>query len=54
VAGVREAIGKGMTLDEAKKSLDLSRHASSFPNFQQGSVSAIDRAWAELTGKIPD
>lgn len=54
VAGVKDAVAKGMSLEDTKKSLDLSKHAGSFPNFQQGSPSAIERAWAELTGKITD
>ena len=54
VAAVRDAIGKGMSLEDAKKSIDLSKHASSFPNFQQGTPAAIERTWMELTGKIPD
>ena len=54
VAAVKDAIGKGMSLEDAKKSIDLSKHASSFPNFQQGTPAAIERTWMELTGKIPD
>src|SRR5713226_13017 len=60
VAAVKDAVAKGMTLDDAKKSIDLSKHAASFPvyttpqAFQQTSNSAIDRTWAEVTGKIPD
>lgn len=54
VAAVKDAIAKGLTPDDAKKSIDLSRHAANFPNFTQASPSAIDRTWAELTGKIPD
>jgi glyoxylase-like metal-dependent hydrolase (beta-lactamase superfamily II) len=54
VAAVKEAVAKGMSLDDAKKSIDMSRHSASFPNFQGGNQSAIERAWAELTGKIPD
>ena len=54
VAAVKDAIAKGMSLEDAKKSIDLSKHANSFPNFQQGSPAAIERTWMELTGKIPD
>jgi len=54
VAGVKDAIAKGTSLEDAKKSLDLRKHAASFPNFQQASPSAIERNWAELTGKIQD
>jgi cyclase len=60
VAAVKNAVAKGMTLDDAKKSIDLSKHAASFPvyttpqAFQQTSNSAIERTWAEVTGKTPD
>ena len=54
VTGVKDAIAKGMSLEDTKKALDLTKHAASFPNFQQGSPSAIERTWAELTGKIRD
>ena len=54
VTGVKDAIAKGMALDDAKKSIDLSKHAANLPNFQQSSPAAIERAWMELTGKIPD
>ena len=54
VAAVSDAVAKGMSLENAKKTIDLSKHASSFPDFQQGSPAAIERTWMELTGKIPD
>ncbi len=60
VAAVKDAVAKGMSLEDAKKSIDLSKHAASFPSyptsaaFQQASTSAVERTWAELTGKIPD
>ena len=56
VAAVKDALAKGMTLEGAKKSIDLSKHATSFPgqNFPRANASAIDRTWAELTGKISD
>jgi cyclase len=54
VAAVREAIAKGETLGQAQKTIDLGKHAADFPNFQQASLSAIARTWAELTGKIED
>jgi len=54
VAAVKEALAKGMKLEDAKKSIDLSKHAANFPNFAQGSPSAIERTWAELTGKVQD
>jgi len=54
VVAVKDAIAKGMSLEDAKKSIDLSKHAANLPNFQQSNASAIERTWAELTGKIPD
>ncbi len=54
VAGVQAAAAKGTSLEEAKKSLDLSRHAPDFPNFQNAAPAMIDRAFAEVTGKITD
>jgi len=54
VAAVRDAVSKGMTLEQAKKSIDLSKHAANFSNFSSGNAGAIDRTWAELTGKIQD
>ncbi len=54
VAGVKDAVAKGVSLEEAKKSIDLSKHAANFPNFQPSNNAAIDRTWAELTGKITD
>ncbi|MBI1750749.1 MAG: MBL fold metallo-hydrolase [Acidobacteria bacterium] len=61
VAAVKESIGKGMTLEEAKKAIDLSKHQAGFPayaanpqGFVAASGSAVERTWAELTGKIRD
>ncbi len=54
VAGVQAAVAKGMSLEETKKSLDLSKHAANFPGFAQSNASAIERTWAELSGKIPN
>ncbi|MGB6432340.1 MAG: MBL fold metallo-hydrolase [Candidatus Acidiferrales bacterium] len=52
VAAVRDAVSKGMTLDQAKQSIDLSRY-SSIPGFAGGSPLAIERAYNEITGKTP-
>jgi len=47
-------------LEETKKSVDLSRYAAGFvayktpAQFQRTSDSAVERAFAELTGKITD
>ncbi len=54
VSAVKDAVAKGMSLEEAKKSIDLSKHASNFANFAQGNPAAIERTWAELTGKISE
>jgi len=55
VAAVREAVGKGLSLEETKKTVDLSKHAPNFgPGFAQSNASAIERTWMELSGKIQD
>jgi glyoxylase-like metal-dependent hydrolase (beta-lactamase superfamily II) len=61
VTSVKDAITRGVTQEDAKKTIDLSKYAAGFPayatnpqGFQTASGSAIDRTWAELTGKIPD
>jgi cyclase len=60
VAQVKDAVAKGKTLEETRKSVDLSRHAAGFAvyktpaQFQRASDSAVDRAYQELSGKIAD
>jgi cyclase len=60
VAAVKDAVARGLSLEQAKASIDLSKYSKSFPAyatpaaFQAASNSAIDRTWAELTGKISD
>lgn len=54
VSGVQAAAAKNLALDQAKAGLDLSKHSASFPNFKNGSAAMIERAWAEVTGKIQD
>ncbi len=57
VAGVKDAVAKGMTLEDAKKSLTLPQHSESFGQnypFTRANAAMIDRTWAEVTGKIPD
>ncbi len=60
VAQVKEAVAKGNLLEETKKSVDLSRYAAGFAayktpaQFQRASDSAVERAFAEITGKITD
>ena len=53
VAGVKEAVAKGMTVDEAVKSVDLSKYAK-MPDFADRNADAIRRTYAEVTGKISD
>ena len=64
VGAVKDAIGKGMSLEDAKKAMDPAlrdKHQSNFPayaenpqGFAAASASAVDRTWVELTGKIPN
>ncbi len=60
VAGVKDAVAQGKSLEETKKAVDLSGHRSGFPayttpaSFQRSSDSAVERAWMELSGKIVD
>lgn len=51
VADVRAAVAKGMTLDQAKQSIDLTKYRASFPNFDASNPLAIERTWTEVTGK---
>lgn len=53
VAGVKQAAARGMTADEAVKSVDLSKH-SKLPNYEDRNADAIRRTYAEVTGKISD
>lgn len=51
VASVKDCVAKGMTLEQAQKSIDLSKHKAAFPNFDTGgNTSAIERTWTEVTG----
>lgn len=61
VAAVKDAIGKGMTMEQTSASIDLSKYKDSFPAyagnpqaFAVSSKSAVERAWNELSGKIPN
>jgi cyclase len=54
VAAVKDAHAKGMTLEQAQKSIDLSAHAKDFPNFKLFNPPAISRAWAEETHQIKE
>ena len=51
VTGVKQAAAKGMTSDEAVKSVDLTKH-SKMPNYDDRNADAIRRTYAEVTGKI--
>jgi len=51
VAAVKDCVAKGMTLELAEKSIDLSKDKSAFPNFDTGgNTSMIERTWTEITG----
>jgi cyclase len=51
VASVKDCVAKGMTLEQAQRSIDLSKYKSAFPNFDTGgNTSAIERTWTEVTG----
>lgn len=60
VAGVKGAVAKGKSLEDTKKSVDLSKHAPGFAvyktkeQFQRAAESAIERCWKEVSGKITD
>jgi cyclase len=51
VAAVKDCVAKGMTLEQAEKSIDLSKDKSAFPNFDTGgNTSMTERTWTEITG----
>jgi cyclase len=54
VAGVKDCVAKGLTLEQTEAAIDLSKHKSDFPNFDASSRAAVDRAYLEATGKITD
>ncbi len=54
VAGVKRMAAAGRSLEEVKAGLDLSQYKADFPNFAGGSAGAIERAYAEATGKIKE
>jgi len=53
VAGVKQAAASGMTVDQAVKSVDLSKY-SRLPNYEDRNAEAIQRTYDEVTGKISD
>ena len=54
VAAVKDAVAKGQSLDDAKKSVDLARYQADFPNFKNGAPATVERTYLEVTGKIPE
>ena len=54
VAGVKQRVATGQSLDQVKASLDLSRYKDDFPGFAASSAMAIERSYAEATGKIKE
>lgn len=51
VASVKDCVAKGVTLEQAQKSIDLSKYKTAFANFDTGgNTSAIERTWTEVTG----
>ena len=53
IAGVKQAVAKGISAEEAVKAVDLSKH-STMPNYDDRNADAIRRAYAEIAGKISD
>jgi len=53
VTGVKQAAAKGMSSDQAVKSVDLSKY-SKMPNYDDRNADAVRRTYAEVTGKIAD
>jgi glyoxylase-like metal-dependent hydrolase (beta-lactamase superfamily II) len=54
VAKTKDANSKGMTLEQAQKSIDLTAYAGDFSNFKLFNPTAIARAWAEITNQIKE
>jgi cyclase len=53
--GAKDAVAKGMTLDQFKQSIDLSKYEPEFPgNFAARNEMAIERAYDEASGKVKD
>jgi glyoxylase-like metal-dependent hydrolase (beta-lactamase superfamily II) len=51
VAAVRAAVAGGLTLDQMKQSIDLTRYRAGLLNFDASNPLAIERTWTEVTGK---
>jgi len=60
LAQVKAAVAAGKSLEDTKKAVDLSSRATDFPVYKtpaayQNAVRiAVERAWMEMSGKIPD
>ncbi len=54
VTAVKGAVAKGQSLDDIKKSVDLTGYQADFPNFKNGAPATIERTYLEVTGKIPE
>ncbi len=52
VAGVKKMAAAGQSLEQVKAGLDLSKYKDDFPGFAASSAMAIERTYAEATGKI--
>ncbi|HYB62321.1 MAG TPA: hypothetical protein VEH50_12695 [Methylomirabilota bacterium] len=49
MAAIKDAVGKGMTLDLAKQAIDFSKYLS-MSGYAAGNPLAIERAYDEITG----
>jgi glyoxylase-like metal-dependent hydrolase (beta-lactamase superfamily II) len=60
VAQVRSAVAQGKSLEETRKTVNLSSHSPDFAAyktpaaFQRAADSAVERAWMEISGKIQE
>jgi hypothetical protein len=53
VAGAKQAADKGLTQEQAAKSIDLSKY-SKMAHFAERNPAAVARAYQEATGKVSD
>ena len=54
VAGVKQMVAAGKSLEEVKAGLDLSKYKADFSNFARASMMAIERTYAETTGRLKE
>jgi cyclase len=52
-AGAKQAADKGLTQEQAAKSIDLSKY-SKMPHFADRNPASVQRAYLEASGKVPD